>query len=140
MRRIKSLVTSFLASLALLVFAFPAIALAAPCNPGAGGNFLSFPTWYKYLEGEDVSGKCTPVVNSPSDAIPVLVAIVEILLRIIGLAAVAFVVYGGFRYITSQGQPDATKSARQTIQNAFIGVVISIIASVGVSFLGRSLT
>ena len=111
---------------------------------GAGcessSNFLSFPTWYKYLPQESVAGKCSPVMNELGDAIPILVAVVEILLRIVGLASVGYVIYGSIRYILSQGQPEATKNARQTIINAIIGVAISIIAAGAVSFFASRLT
>lgn len=112
---------------------------AAACTPGKGSLFL--PTWYKYLEGkEDLAdtGKCTIVFTFPDDVGKILLALIDILLRVGGLVAVVFVVYGGFNYITSQGQPDNTKSARQMIINALIGVVITTIATVIVAFVGRS--
>jgi ABC-type Fe3+ transport system permease subunit len=113
---------------------------AIACTPGDGGLFL--PTWYKYLEGgrTGVTDKCTVVINSEDlagTAGRIMLALIEILLRVGGLVAVAFVIYGGFNYITSQGQPDHTKSARQTIINAMIGVVITTVATVIVSFVGR---
>lgn len=111
---------------------------AASCPAGDGA--LSFlPTWYKYLDGSpDIStGKCTVAFNYPDDIGRILLALTDILLRVGGLVAVCFVIYGGFHYITSQGHPEDTKSARQTIVNAMIGVVITTIATVVVSFVGR---
>ena len=66
-------------------------------------------------------------------------AIVDILLRIVGLVSVGFVIYGGFRYITSQGEPDATKKALATVVNALIGMAIAIFAVTIVSFMGSTL-
>jgi hypothetical protein len=114
---------------------------AAACRPGAGGmpDFL-FPTWYKYLEGETVGGTCSVVFAFPDDLGAVVIAIVEMLLRLAGLVAVVFVIYGGFKYITSQGSPDSTKVARETIQNALIGLVIAIMASAIVGFIAQVFT
>lgn len=113
---------------------------AAACAPGSGGSFLGFPTWYKYLDGETVAGKCSPVMKFPDDIGEILLAVVEILLRVGGLVAVAFVIYGGLRFILSQGDPEKAASARKTIINSLIGTVIALLATLIVSFIARSLT
>lgn len=66
-------------------------------------------------------------------------AIFEDLLRIAGMVAVFFVIYGGVRYLTSQGSPEATKGAWETILNALIGLGIVIIAAASVSFIANRL-
>jgi TRAP-type C4-dicarboxylate transport system permease small subunit len=45
-----------------------------------------------------------------------------------GLVAVAYLIVGGYQYITSQGNPDATATAKGTIVNAITGLII-ILAS-----------
>ncbi len=119
---------------------------AAACKlaPGVGGSFLGFPTWYKYINhGIGTTsfgqGTCTPVFSFPGDIGNVLLAIVEILLRIAALVAVAFVIVGGFGYITSQGEPERTRAAQGTIINAIIGLVIAIIATFVVTFLATNI-
>ena len=112
---------------------------ATTCTPGKGGNFLGFPTWYKYLNGENVAGRCTPkidFVNQPIQVAGVLLAVIEILLRIAALVAIGFVVVGGVQYITSQGEPDRTNKARGTVINALIGLVIAVTAVAVVTFIG----
>lgn len=112
---------------------FPAT-VSATCDD----TFFGLPVWYKYLEGtcDDITG---PMDGDSLDwqaaSGRVAIAIVEILIRIGTLVAVGFVIYGGFRYITSQGEPENTKSARQTILNAVIGLVIALIATGAVAFL-----
>lgn len=114
---------------------------AAACQPGAGGGFLGFPTWYQYLEGEiDTSGKCSVVFDFPNDFGAILLAIFEIILRIGALAAVGFVIYGGFQYILSHGEPDRLKAARGTIINAIVGLVITLFATAFVNLIAGSLT
>ncbi len=113
---------------------------AAACQPGGGISFLKFPTWYKYLDSTRVANKCTVIFSFPDDFGKILLAVVEILLRVGALVAVGFVIYGGFQYITSQGEPDRASSARGTIINAIIGLVIAIIATTVVSFVAGNLT
>jgi hypothetical protein len=53
-------------------------------------------------------------------------------------AAVFFLVKGGYQYITSTGKPDSLESAKKTIRNAIIGLVIVLGASLFVSVLSNS--
>lgn len=53
---------------------------------------------------------------------------VELFLAIVGIIAVAFIVYGGFRYITSGGNDEVAESAKKTITNAIIGLVVIILS------------
>jgi hypothetical protein len=101
----------------------------------SGGNFLLFPAWYEYLSCQDVGGQQAPQINSINDIWLVVAAVIEILLRVAALAAVAFVIYGGVQYIISQGEPDKTSQARATILNALIGLAISVLSAAIVSFI-----
>ncbi len=98
------------------------------------------PTWYKYIDGTiDETGHCTLNFTFPDDIGAVLLALIEILLRIAAIVSVFYVIYGGFLYMTSQGEPDRATAARTTIINAVIGLVIAIIATGVVSFIGGQL-
>lgn len=147
-----------LSLLMLLVgtFSLPAQASATvtpECDKSV--SFLGLPTWYAYLDigpettlGGTVIDKCAITGPLTSDghlnwskAIPLIgLAVLEIMLRIAGLAGFVFVIYGGFKYITSQGEPEKTKTSRQTITNSLIGIVISIVAAAAVSFIANTLT
>ena len=95
-------------------------------------NFLGFPTWYHYLPyGCDFNGL------KVQDFGLIGLAVVEILLRIAGLVAVGYIIWGGVQLITAQGDPGATKKARQTIVNALIGMVIALISTGIVRFIGH---
>lgn len=112
------------------------------CKP-SGGSFLGLPPWYKYLSGsEDAFGKCIPVIdkNNYTDFWLIGLAGIDILLRLVAIVAVGFVVYGGFQYMTSTGEPDRTKKAKDTILNALVGLVICLVATSVVSFLGSRLS
>jgi hypothetical protein len=66
-------------------------------------------------------------------------AILDDLIRIAALVAVGYVIYGGIQYVTSQGSPDATGKAQQTIINALIGVVLATLAASIVNLIGTRL-
>jgi len=49
-------------------------------------------------------------------------------LMIAGAVAVVFIVLGGIKYSTSQGEPGETKKAKETITYALVGLVIVILS------------
>jgi len=138
--------------LLLVTVSFLPATAAATVDPSCDntGYFLGLPAWYAYLDiGLEDNDKCA--VIGPKDpstgsldwqkAIPLIaLAILELMLRLSGTVAVVFVLYGGFKYITSQGEPEKTKTSRQTITNSLIGLVISIVAAAAVSFIANTLT
>lgn len=106
-----------------------------------GGSFLGFPTWYHYLQSStDANGLCSPKLNGLSDIWLIVAAVIEIILRVAAIAAVIFVIYGSVSLITSQGEPDKTTKARNTIVNALIGLAISVMSAAIVSFIAKSIS
>jgi hypothetical protein len=97
------------------------------------------PSWYKYIDTHTDENGCSLDFKFPNDISAVLLAVVEILLRLGAIVAVGFVIYGGFLYITSQGEPDKAAAAQKTILNAVIGLVVAILATGIVSFIGGQL-
>lgn len=98
-------------------------------------RFLLFPAWYNGLLDPDDSdcGIISPSKLNEEDGLSVFIwrialNIVEILLVAAGYLAVGFIIYGGYKYMISAGSPDGMVSARKTIMNACIGLVISIAA------------
>lgn len=63
-----------------------------------------------------------------------------ILISLASLAAVFFLIRGGYLYITSTGKPTALDEAKQTIRNALVGLAIVIGASVFSSILNTAFT
>lgn len=108
------------------------------CDPAKdGASFFEFPHWYEYLhEGTlDAFNKCVPKISNINDTWLIVLAGIDILLRLAGLVAFGAVLYGGIRYLTSQGEPDKTKQAKDTIINGLIGAVIAILAASTVRFV-----
>jgi hypothetical protein len=111
-------------------------------------SFFGLITWYHYLPPQDfLDSAGNPSCNitgftflgSNSDIPLILLAVVDDLLRIAGIVAVAFVLYGGFQYVGSQGQPEKTARAQNTITDALIGLAAALVAIAAVSFLGNKL-
>lgn len=108
-----------------------------PCDL-RGGSFFGFPKWYKYLDGvRERGGLCAPQLNSLNDIWLIALAITEVLLRLAIIAAIAFVLIGGFKYITSAGNPEKTGKAKNTVIDGLAGVVIAVIAAAVISYIAE---
>jgi hypothetical protein len=125
----------------ILSFA-PSIFAAVPAN--CKQDFFGLPAWYEYLQLDPATCE---VINfellgtgTNSGLILIALAIVEMMLRIAGVVAVAFVIWGGFTFITSQAEPDKLAQAKHTITNALIGLVIALLATSIVIFVGNRLS
>jgi ABC-type Fe3+ transport system permease subunit len=110
-------------------------AVGDKCNP-SGGGFLGLPKWYQYLDGvREAGGNCAPKLGGINDIWLIGLAVVDILLRVVVLVAIAFILIGGFYYITSRANPDKTKNARNTVIDALIGLTIAVVAIAVISFV-----
>lgn len=77
-----------------------------------------------------------PVTADPERAINNTVwDVINILSVIVGIIAVIMIIIGGFRYITSGGDPNRIASAKNTIIYALIGLLIAVFAQVIVRFV-----
>lgn len=114
--------------------------LAASSCPGYNNSFFGFPHWWKYLSIEkDPLGKCAPAFSFPSDIWAVALAIIDILLRLAGIAAVVSIIIAGIGYITAAGSADKITASRKRIVNSLLGLGLVLVAAGVVSFIGNSL-
>lgn len=112
-------------------------------------SFLGLIPWFQYLNFWDPSH-----FNPPQNCVLNLdltnsgnwnqiwligVALLDDLLRIAGFLAFALVIWGGIRYLTSQGEPENIKGAQSTILNALIGLVIALVSTTAVNYIGNQL-
>lgn len=65
----------------------------------------------------------------------VLKTIAQVVVIITGVVSVIMIVIGGFKYVISAGDSSGTKSAKDTVLYAVIGLVIAVFAQVIVSFV-----
>lgn len=50
--------------------------------------------------------------------------VIQIMVTLAGLVAVGYFVWGGFRYITSSGSPEALDGAKKTLAYSGIGLIV----------------
>lgn len=77
---------------------------------------------------EQANGNKNPIIN----ALKVALDIISI---VAGFAAVILVILGGIKFTISGGDPSATKSARDTIIYALIGVVVVLFSQTIIAFV-----
>jgi hypothetical protein len=103
-------------SIALIYLSLPITTLAQGIildntpNPGLPGK----------IKGDNTTGTFSGTVYG----------IIQIVLSVVGLIAVAYIIYGGFRYVTSAGDEKAVGEAKKTILNAIIGLIVVILSYV----------
>ncbi|MDL2341582.1 MAG: hypothetical protein QFB87_00700 [Patescibacteria group bacterium] len=126
-----------------LTTVFKSITLLAAGPAHCENTFFGLKPWYHYLKLDpttcDIDRTAFHTLGSNSSFLLIGLAVVDDLLRIAGLLAVGYVIYGGIQYITSQGSPDGTSKAQATVLNALIGLAICLVAIGAVSFAGKAL-
>lgn len=128
-----------------------ALSVGESCDDFKNNNLIGVPAWYKYLPGEGVQQitadgnlgdiVCQPTIKTQEEEkIPinnillVVAAVIEILIRLAGLVAFVFLIYGGFMYLTSSGNAESISKAGSTLLNAAIGLGIAVSATAFINF------
>lgn len=119
------------------------VAVLAPESVGAlgGGNcgvkgVLGFKPWYYGLCDNDTKNSpiTTPSKNDEAELArfvwTIVLNILVDLMVAVGYLALGFVIYGGYLYIMSQGDPGKAMKGKKTLTNAIIGTVIALMASI----------
>jgi hypothetical protein len=111
---------------------------AAEMN-GCAKSFFGIPVWYQYL-GTDNGKDCN--VNTDQKNVPALVVLgfIDIALYLAGILAVLMIIWGGYKFILSDGSPDQIAGGRKTILNAVIGLLIAIFSAQIVRFVASKLS
>lgn len=93
-------------------------------------SFTLLPAWYKGIDGGTNGG-----LKSPSDVggLQKYLSIIALnlitdLLYIAGYVSLGFIIWGGFKFMIMGDNSSGVAAARKTIQNAVIGLVLSISA------------
>lgn len=115
---------------------------AAPAMAmGCTDSFLGMRPWYYddgngvNICGKDSNGEDQILAPGSGDDIPAYVWKIAMnilfdLFLAIGYVAMGFVIYGGYQYIMSQGDPAKAMRGKKTLTNAIIGTVIAMGATV----------
>ncbi len=142
MKKIVTNITLFFFMIAGSLAITPVVpAHAAACGDA---NFL-LPKWYDNLCNADGSIK-SPAPQGGKSAddtakslgswiLVIAMNLVKMLLVVVGYVAIGGIIYGGFKYMTQGDNASGTAGARKTIQNAVIGLVISILSVAIINFV-----
>lgn len=58
----------------------------------------------------------------------ILARVTNIVTYIAGIASIILIILGGIRFITSEGDPNSVKSARNTVFYALIGILVILVS------------
>ena len=113
---------------------------------------LGINPWYKNLLKSTAGGGGTPdncEVTMPNDpkggknvglfVTVIVLNIIQAALAVVAYVTVFFIIKGGFKYMTSTGSSDGMQSAKKTISNAVIGLVIAILSASIVNAIGGAI-
>ena len=91
--------------------------------------------------GDPTGTACAAVSESGAGSLQALAKkVVNIFSIIVGVVAVIFVIYGGFRYITSGGDSGNVGNAKNTLIYALVGLVIVALAQLIVHYVLNTAT
>ena len=106
----------------------------------ASGKFLTFDPWYTGLLDEQCSIKSPEEAGGLGKFIWIIISnILDMIFQAIAYVAVGFIMYGGFMFMTSTGNPDQAAKGRKTLINAIVGLVIAVSAGIIVNLIMRTL-
>lgn len=99
------------------------------------GQFLGFNSWDSCLYHAS-SG--APILKGIADIWYIAIVVIDDFLKAGVYASIGFIIWGGVKYLKSQGDPGETTQARQIIHNALFGLVITIISVAIVNFVAST--
>ncbi len=122
--------------LLLGTFSILAFAAASPMVVSAVPDCTNPKTTVEAIQCGTDNTAGVPSGSNPSDTLNNTVAnAINLISVVVGVAAVIMIIVGGFRYITSAGNQESVKTAKNTIVYAIIGLVIVALAQVIVQFV-----
>lgn len=124
---IKQRLVAYFIGVTLFVSAIVPVGSVYAACPSS--SLLGMPAWYRGLQ---VDNDCSSL-KGPNDAggiqsyiLTIALNVLQAALVIVAYVTIAFVIKGGFTYITSAGSPEGMKNAKNTIRDALIGMAIAI--------------
>ena len=108
-------------------------------NPKCEHSIIGLKPWYAGLVGSNGGVDC--VVGTPTEAdLPLFVwtIVLNVLADVFivaGYVALGFVIFGGYKYIMSAGEPGKVAQGKQILVSAAIGLIITILATAIVNII-----
>lgn len=69
----------------------------------------------------------------------IMFIISNILLPLVGIISVLFLIIGGFQYVTSRGNEEQAETAKKTLANAIIGLIVVVLSYIIVTIVINAL-
>jgi len=88
-------------------------------------TLLGFPAWNNGLQCDEYG----PQITQLNDIWIIVLNMIRWLLAIAAYGAAIFIIWGGFKYMKSQGDPSGISSAKTTITQAIGGLFIALIST-----------
>lgn len=126
--------------LALIVFSFMSV-FFSPAQPVYADHCgtrsaLGIHSWDVYLESrKQHENDCAITGFQLSDIWLIVLALIDIAIRIAAYVAAGYIIWGGVKLLMSQGNPDNIQKGKSIITNAIIGLVLSLTATTLVTFV-----
>ena len=123
------------------------------CRAVETKSFLGIPAWNRGLPDQE-DADCVDILQPPNpDGSPrgpdalvnknhieiLIVNATNIAISLSGFIAVAMIIYGGFRFVLSQGSSDQTGAAMKIVTNAVVGLVIVILGKTVIEIIHNRL-
>lgn len=130
-RRLLSVAACLLFAVMMLT---PVSVQAAPASiPCDSPSFFFIDSWSSYFCAQGGGGL---VIDDINDFTKLAFWAVDSMLKLSGYIAAGFVLWGGVKYIKAQGDASQITSAKNTIAQALVGLVICIASIAIVQFVG----
>lgn len=106
---------------------------AASCSASGTGilNIPNAPTCPSNMQGADIWNGIV---------LPYVLWGLEVAMFAVGFLAIIFVIWGGFQYITSTGDPGKATTGQQTLVRALTGLGIALVARAGLDYVSTQIS
>lgn len=84
---------------------------------------------------QDESNKVLAENQGNDDFATIVGRVISLFLFVLGIGAVFMIIFGGFRYVTSNGDSGKLEGAKNTILYSVVGLVVAIFAYALVNFV-----
>ncbi len=94
----------------------------------AAAAFFVDPAFAQLIDINDNPTEIQNVTNSEGSLRQMALRFINFFLFFLGLVATAFVIYGGFLYITSQGEDGNVEKAKKILTFSAIGILVVLVS------------
>ena len=95
---------------------------------GSGGSNGICPPGSKNMGATNIAACNIDPAHNGDDLINDMNKIINVVIGVLGVVAVAVVIYGGFLFLTAQGDPGKIKKGKDSITWGIIGLIIALLS------------